>query len=80
MRCKVTEYERRKYLTSEEKILAKQIQADKQEELDGNFAEGSAEDTLKRHRLKKEQKARCRVFDGKSGATHSRSSPHHSIP
>ena len=65
MRCKVTEYERRKYLTSEEKILAKQIQADKQEELDGNFAEGSAEDTLKRHRLKKEQKARCRVFDGK---------------
>lgn len=48
--CRVTEYSRRKYLTKEEKVVSKQLVADKQEELDSGFGSGGAEGAAKKHK------------------------------
>ena len=48
--CKVTDSSRRKYLTKDEKIVSKQLQADKQEELDSGFGSGGAEGAAKKHK------------------------------
>mmetsp|Transcript_56022 Transcript_56022/g.112257 ORF Transcript_56022/g.112257 Transcript_56022/m.112257 type:complete len:252 (+) Transcript_56022:45-800(+) len=61
--CRVTESTRRQYLTKEEKVTAKQLQADKQEEMDSSFGSVGAEGAAKKHKFKKEQKGRCRVFE-----------------
>ena len=61
-KCHVEEYSRRKYLTATEKLTAKQLRADKQEELDQGYGSQGAESAVKRARFKKEQKARCKVF------------------
>jgi len=61
--CKVAASSRRQYLTKEEKVTSKQLIADKQEELDSSFGSTGAEGAVKRNKFKKEQKARCRVFD-----------------
>lgn len=61
-RCKVTKSSRRKYLTKEEKVVSKQMQAEKQEEIDSAFGGAGPEAAMKKNKFKKEQRARCRVF------------------
>ena len=61
--CFVSDYSKRKYLTTAEQMTAKQLKANKQEELDrGAGLSSGPEGAVKRARFKKEQKARCRVF------------------
>lgn len=51
--CKVTASTRRQYLTKEEKIVSKMMQADKQEELDSGFGSAGAEGAAKKNKFKK---------------------------
>ena len=48
--CKVTAFTRRKYLTKEEKVVSKQMQAEKQEELDSAFGGAGAETMMKKNK------------------------------
>jgi len=48
--CRVTASSRRKYLTKEEKLVSKQMQADKQEEVDSAFGGTGAEAMKKKNK------------------------------
>eukprot|EP00616_Rhizochromulina_sp_CCMP1243_P006973 CAMPEP_0118979076 /NCGR_PEP_ID=MMETSP1173-20130426/25113_1 /TAXON_ID=1034831 /ORGANISM="Rhizochromulina marina cf, Strain CCMP1243" /LENGTH=238 /DNA_ID=CAMNT_0006929319 /DNA_START=1 /DNA_END=714 /DNA_ORIENTATION=+ len=75
--CRVTEYSPRKYLTREERLLAQQIRADKQEEIDSSFGLEGPGAALRRQRVKKEQKAKCALLEEWLAKFQADSSPQH---